>query len=272
MIKALFFDLDGTLLNSKKVISDKTRTTLIKCKEKGIKLFVATARFPLLDQSLSWNGDTLNIFDGGSYYNGGCIKIDGIKKYFPISMDIVKNIVEYTCEYDKLNITLQLEHEIHAFRFPLEDIDYKTWGVNTGQIITFDQVKNQNTVKILIFYANLIDSNIMIDEKLVALLRQYCKNKAQFSLTDKGKVIQIMAKSADKLSGIEKIRKILKIKKDELAVFGDDFNDMEMLSAYKYSIAMGNAEKEIKDCAKYTTLDNNNDGVHHAIQNVLQII
>lgn len=270
MIKALFFDLDGTLLTSDKIISDKTKMTLIKCKENGIKLFVATARFPLLKQSLPLIGDFLDIFDGGSYYNGGCIEIYGKKTYFPISNNIVKNIIENVCLYNDLNITLQLENEIHAFRFPLEDIN--DWKLNPEQVIALNQVQKSNIVKILIFYDNLINSKILIDKKLVLLLKKYCKNKAHFSLTDKGKVIQIMAKSADKLSGIEKIRKILKIKKDEIAVFGDDFNDIEMLLAYKNSIAMGNAEEEIKNSAKYVTLDNDNDGIHYAINDILNIV
>lgn len=50
MIKAIFFDLDGTLLNSKKKISDKTKSALKKCRENGISLFIATARPPILNK------------------------------------------------------------------------------------------------------------------------------------------------------------------------------------------------------------------------------
>lgn len=271
MIKALFFDLDGTLLNSNKIITDKTKMALIKCKENGIKLFLATARFPHLNLSLSWDQEDLKLFDGGSYYNGGCIEIDGEKNYFPISNNIVENITKYVFDYDKLNICLQLKYEKHAFRFPLENMAYKIWGVIPEEALTLNQTKNLETIKILIFYANLIDSKIIIDENLVSLLSKLCKNKAQFCLTDKGKVIQIMEKSANKLGGIEKIRKKYKFKKDEIAVFGDDYNDIEMLSEYKYSIAMGNAEKKIKDSAKYVTLDNNSDGIQYAIEKILRI-
>ena len=45
MVKALFFDLDGTLLTSKKQISPQTKNTLMKCKNKGIKLYIATAPY-----------------------------------------------------------------------------------------------------------------------------------------------------------------------------------------------------------------------------------
>ena len=50
MLKAIFFDLDGTLLNSKREITPRTFAALKKCKDRGIKLFVATARPPLLDR------------------------------------------------------------------------------------------------------------------------------------------------------------------------------------------------------------------------------
>ena len=90
-------------------------------------------------------------------------------------------------------------------------------------------------------------------------------------MTDKGKLIQIMAKSVNKLSAVEKIRILLGLEKDELAVFGDDVNDTEMLSAYENSFAMDNGNDYVKGVARYVTLDNDSDGVHHAICNILQL-
>ena len=93
MIKALFFDLDGTLLDSKKQISPTTKNTLKKCIAKGYKLFIATARPPLLNRMLSWDDDTFGLFTGGSYYNGGCIHIGEHKNYIFIDDEIVQKIV-----------------------------------------------------------------------------------------------------------------------------------------------------------------------------------
>ncbi len=115
MVKALFFDLDGTLLNSKRTISQQTRLTLEKCKERGIRLFIATARPPLLDRMLSWDENTLSLFDGDAYYNGGCIKIGEQKDYQIVSDEIVQKTINCVCEYDNLNVALQLDGEKHAF-------------------------------------------------------------------------------------------------------------------------------------------------------------
>ena len=120
MIKALFFDLDGTLLNTKKGISNRTKNVLERCRENNIKLFIATARPPLLGKMLSWDDDTLSLFDGGSYYNGGCVMLDNQKSYIPISAGFVQKSINLVYQYNALNIALQLENEKHAFRLSLD--------------------------------------------------------------------------------------------------------------------------------------------------------
>ena len=55
-------------------------------------------------------------------------------------------------------------------------------------------------------------------------------------------------------------------------VFGDDLNDIEMLSEFPISIAMGNAEETVKQTARYTTLSNESDGIYYALKNILNLI
>ena len=54
MIRAIFFDLDGTLLDNDKRIPASAYEALEKCRERGIALFVATARPPILEKMLGW--------------------------------------------------------------------------------------------------------------------------------------------------------------------------------------------------------------------------
>jgi len=272
VIKALFFDLDGTLLNSSKKISPITLQALEKCHKEGIKLYIATARPPLLSKMLSWDDSLLSLFDGGAYYNGGCVVLGNEKTYTAISDDIVQTAIGYALQYDDLNISLQLEDDKHAFRFPLKPSSYQAWGMCADEALTQAQEAGLRTVKLVVFYSDLIDSTTPLDDKLVQNLEKLCEGKAQFYLTDKGQLVQIMTKGVNKLSGIEKIRTALGFEKDEIAVFGDDVNDIEMLSAYENSIAMGNAEDYVKDVARHVTLDNDNDGISHAIYNILCLL
>jgi hydroxymethylpyrimidine pyrophosphatase-like HAD family hydrolase len=93
------------------------------------------------------------------------------------------------------------------------------------------------------------------------------ENMFNIYLTDQGKTIQITASS--KLKGIEKIRQKLGLQMDEIAVFGDDINDIEMLSHYPNSVAMGNGADEVKRIASYTTDSNDADGIAHALQKLI---
>ena len=266
MIKAIFFDLDGTLLNSQKIITQKTREILKKCRNNGVKLFIATARPPLLERMLAWDKDTFSLFDGGIYYNGGCRIINGLKEYQTVSDKIVQEAIRYVRKYDNLNIALQLTDEQHAFRFPLEDKGYKSWGIDSENAFNLQQAKNFKTVKILVFFNNLIDSVTPIDDGLVISLKELCEGNAQFYLTDKGKCVQIMGQAVNKAKSIERIRKSLGFEKTEIAVFGDDYNDIEMLRECGIGIAMGNALEEVKAAADYVCGDCDDNGVAHWLE------
>ena len=272
MIKALFFDLDGTLLTKEKRVSALSEQTLKKCKQKGIKLFIATARPPLLKNMLSWSDEFFSLFEGGSYYNGGCVVANGAKEYITVLPDLVDDVVAHIEKQELLNVSLQLEDEKHAFRFPLDDGAYKAWGILPSEAMKLSVRHSMKTVKIIIFYANLIDSVTMLDNDFVLSIKELCENRAQFYLTDSGKSIQIMGAGVNKLQSIKRICTMYEYESDEVAVFGDDVNDIEMLSAFEHSIAMGNAEEQIKNIAKFTTLDNNSEGITYAITNILHLV
>ena len=272
LIKALFFDLDGTLLNSEKKVSPKTRQTLEKCVENGYKLFIATARPPLLKRMLGWDDGFMSLFTGGSYYNGGCVEINGYKEYIFIDDRVVKEILDCIANYKNLNISLQLEQEKHAFKIPIDEKYYKSWGIYIDETLNLNQIDNLKCVKILLFYSNLIDSTTFIDDELIFTINKICADRVPFYFTDKRKCIQVMGKSVNKLNSIEKIREKFNFTKDEIAVFGDDVNDMEMLSEYPFSFAMGNGSDKVKKAARFVTLDNDNDGIHEAICNLLKLI
>ena len=54
-----------------------------------------------------------------------------------------------------------------------------------------------------------------------------------------------------------------------MTAFDDDYNDITMLNAVGYPIAMGNAQSEVKQIAKYIIKDNNENGVGYGINHFL---
>ncbi|SHJ47994.1 hypothetical protein SAMN02745248_00249 [Hathewaya proteolytica DSM 3090] len=271
MIKAIFFDLDGTLLDDNKRIQKSSIEALQQCREKGIKLYISTGRSPLLKKMLSLSAEEERLFNGGVFCNGACVMVDGVREYTCISEGTVLEIIEATKMYPGLNIALQMENEIHGFRYPLAQYAYGKWGIDEEETLNLKQSNKNSVVKILIFYENIIDSVTEIEEAFIERVQSLCKNIAVMYITDGGKVLQIMYKDINKKEGIEKIRKINGFKEEEVAVFGDDVNDMEMLSFYKNSVAMGNAPEGIKKIAGMVTKSNNDNGIAYAVEHLLHV-
>ena len=83
------------------------------------------------------------------------------------------------------------------------------------------------------------------------------------------KYLEITSNKAYKSRGINYILKKENLNKQEVAAFGDGHNDITMLNAVGYPIAMGNAQPEVKKKAKYITKDNNENGVGYGINHFL---
>jgi Cof subfamily protein (haloacid dehalogenase superfamily) len=269
MIKALFFDLDGTLLTSSRKLSDRTKTALKACREEGIKVFMATARPPLLSKMLDLSADEEEIIqDGGVFYNGGCICCKNEKIYTFLPEEAVIRSIEAIKPYKEVNLAIQMADERHSFRYSLTDKEYKLWGVNNSELIFFENLKYNHVIKIVVFspwnlLSDLCDELI---DTVGAMANVYLTGKNDF------RSIEIVDKKINKKLAIDRIIDLCGFDYGEVAVFGDDYNDMEMLKGFKHSIAMGNACEEAKSCASYITYGNDEEGIHYALSDILKLI
>lgn len=265
MIRAMFFDLDGTLLNAEKRVPDSALNALRQCRQRDIRLFVATARPPLLGKMLDW-AEAEPLFDGGVFCNGACTVIDGEKRYVCIPPAVVRGAVALVNGFDGLNIALQMTEEEQAFRLPLADYAFAKWGLKPEEAKPVDETCLARTVKMMIFYENLIDSVTLLPQALLDGLNRLCAGRARMYVTDGGMVVQIGSAEASKYAGVERVRRALALTRDEVAVFGDDVNDLEMLRGYRHSVAMGNAAPEVQVAAERVTDDCESDGIAHGIE------
>lgn len=271
MIKALFFDLDGTLLTSEKQLSPATHAALEACRSRGLKLYIATGRSPRLDMTLGWTAGELSLFDGGVYSNGACVVMDGQPRWAHISPAAVAECVRLANRHGA-HISLHMDDGGHAFNFTLPRSVWAPWGVNESNILPMDENTMSRTVKMLIFHEYLVDSVTALPDALLTGLQSAVGSSASLYLTDQGRTIQLAARNVSKLTGIEALRNAAGLEEDELAVFGDDLNDLPMLSRYPHSVAMGNAVPEAKAAAHYTTRSSDEDGIAHALSDILHLI
>lgn len=265
MIKALFFDLDGTLLTSGKTIAPSAREAILACRKRGVRVYIATGRSPRLDMTLGFTPEDLALFDGGVYSNGACVVMDGAARWAHIAPNAVAECVRLAQQYS-VRISLHMDDGTHAFNFTLPKSVWGPWGVTEDNVIPLDENAMARTVKMLIFHEHLVDSVTLLPERLLGELQSAVGDQLSLYLTDGGCTIQAAAKQVSKLTGVEAIRTAAGLAEDEIAVFGDDLNDLPMITRYPHSVAMGNAVPEVLAAARYTTLSNDEDGIAHALR------
>lgn len=270
-MKALFFDLDGTLLDSDKRIPASAVEALLAARAKGVKVFVCTGRSLRVEKMLGWTTET-QLFDGGVYCNGACICLDGETRYAFIAPEAVRAVLDEVSRHEEVHVSLNGEGAEHAFNFTPPQSMMGPWGMKPEEIHPLDDAAINHCTKMLIFYKELVNSTRPLPEELYPRLLERCGDRATMYLTDQGATIQVVSRESSKRVGIEKVRKALGLEMDELAVFGDDLNDLEMINAYPVSIAMGNGVEVVKSAAKYVTLPNDEGGIAHALKHILQII
>lgn len=270
MIKALFFDLDGTLLTSEKTIAPLTRAALRASREQGLGVYIATGRSPRLDKTLCWTAEEVALFDGGVYSNGACVVLDGKAQWARIAPTAVQTCVRLAGEYG-VHLSLHMDDGAHAFNFDLPRSVWGPWGVDEGNTVPLDAAAIRRTVKMLIFHEHLVDSVTLLPPGLLDALTAAVGDRVSLYLTDQGRTIQMAAKDVSKLTGIERICAAKGLSPEEIAVFGDDLNDLPMLRRYPNSVAMGNAMPEVKQAAAHVTATNDEDGIAQALCPLLKL-
>lgn len=269
MIRAMFFDLDGTLLNSRKLVDESSVQAIRSARERGMKVYFASARSPRLDQTLLWTEREFSLFDGGIYCNGACTSLNGETAYSFMEAGIVSEIIGIVSKFENVHLSLHMPDEGYAFNFTPDETMDQTWGLKNACITPINDEAIRNTTKILVFYDRLTDSVKELPEALILAFCEKIGDNARFYVTDQGKTVQFGAKGVSKLTLVQRVQKMLGLTDEEICVFGDDVNDLEMISYFKHSVCMGNGAEAVREKAGFVTKSNDENGIAYAIWNYL---
>ncbi|MFJ7744654.1 HAD family hydrolase [Peribacillus sp. NPDC097295] len=83
--------------------------------------------------------------------------------------------------------------------------------------------------------------------------------------------IDITNANVHKGTTVKHLQSLLNITPEETMVFGDSYNDIELMACGIYNFAVRNAVKEVKDAANYITRSNEEDGVSNTIIHLLSL-
>lgn len=251
MIKAIFFDVDGTLLShDTKKVPQSTKEALKQLKKQNIKTFMATGRHNLELGDLPMED---LIFDGYILLNGQ-INTDhegNLISQQTISKRDTETLVR---KFKEKEIAILL---IENNQFYLNMIDKSVENAQNAISSPCPQVKEYsgNPISQCCIYATKEQAEEFMKDLPDCKISQW--NPYAYD---------ILSKEGGKTAGIESILKYYGIKKEEIMAFGDGENDIEMLQYAKIGVAMGNAEDEVKEAADYVTDTVNQDGIYKALQ------
>ena len=266
-IKLIAMDLDGTLNNDEKRITEKTKAALMAAQEKGIRLALASAR---PSPGLFKERDILRLQDHGGIlmsYNGGRI-VDATtgNTLFETAMDLqqTKAVLRFL---ETLPVT------------PILDDGKQFYVTDAGGYKVDYECRNNNMVCSEV--GNLADFLTFAPIKILMSVQPEelpdIQQKIRDFLPEELSVVQtapfyleVIPKRINKGQGIRDICDALGLRTDEVISFGDAANDIPMLQTAGVGVAMGNASQAVKDEANFVTLTNNEDGIAYALEQFLK--
>jgi Cof subfamily protein (haloacid dehalogenase superfamily) len=266
--KMIALDLDGTLNNDKKVITQFTKDALNAVQKQGVVVVLASGR-PTPGMMRESNELELERYHGLlSSYNGGRI------------VDVTENKVIYEKSLPKATARRLLKHLENFEVTPIVDDSSNYYAKDRNDFMVEVESKlNHMEIKIVDNIADNIDFNpvkVLIaasNEILVQVSDKIMKPfNTELSFIQSSPVyLEATMKGIDKASSLQNICDYLHISPEEVMAFGDAQNDITMLQFAGLGIAMGNALDCIKKISNEVTLSNNEDGIAHTLHKYFKI-
>lgn len=262
-------DLDGTLTNSEKIITLRTFDALMKAQREGVRLVLASGRPTFGIAALA---NQLQLADYGGYvlsYNGGRI-IDWCKKTVIFSQVVDQKLVPILYDFAEkaqLPIVTYLPDAILASKnegeYLAEEARINGMPIVVAQNFVEEamQIAGGSTKFLIPGEPELL---IQLESEMKAALSEQMEvfRSAPFFL-------ELPPKGIDKAQSLQRLLTHLGLERESLMAFGDGFNDLSMIQFAGQGVAMANAVEEVKSIADFVTTSNEEDGIAHALEQLL---
>lgn len=267
-VQMIGLDLDGTLLDSRKQLTQFTAEMLRQAAEKGINIVVATGRplagipkelreFPGIRYAVTANGSRIVDMETGETLYEQLIEVETAKK-----------ILDLFGGYDTLR-EVYFDGVGHAKKEDLDRIDWYMEDPFMAEYIVRTRKRVANVEEHLVLENRGVD-------KVQALFRDTKDRDAAREILEAWKEVEVTgslannleatAKGVDKGNSLLRLAERLAIPLERLLVFGDGENDKRMIQMAGVGVAMGNGLEEVKKVADYLTDSNDADGIGKFLQ------
>lgn len=266
MIKMIVCDMDGTLLNSNKKVSEENFKAINYAMGKNVLVMLATGR---MYTSAKLFAKKLNLHPCIIACNGALIQnYLTQEKYYekPIKKNLYRSLFKLL-EENNLHYYFYTDKYFYTSEFKYSALHY----MNNNKNLKKDE---QIDIKLIDDVDMLIESNLNIlkfiiiddDIKKLKVIKQKLSQIDDIEISQSWiNNIEIMSESVSKGNAVKLISKKLEIMPENIMAIGDHMNDISMIKNVGYGIAMKNGEKELKDLAFDITDSNDDNGVASAI-------
>lgn len=265
--KAIFIDVDGTLLNNDHQYSESTYTAIQKLKKQNHLIVLATGRPPdavfFIAEALGLQEYPIVCLNGALIYEKEqlifqkSIDADVVRVLLEkMSVDLTFSFLEKRNWFvNKMDFNIQKEMEIIKMKAKAVAIDeqlqlWKRQNTGVHKILCIGTLEEVKFIQKQILELNMEELNVLTSKPTYLEITHHesAKEKAMLWLLDK-----------------------FEIPLSNSIAIGDGFNDKKMIAQAATGIAMENAHQQVKKVANYITLSNENDGFTNALK-TLKII
>jgi Cof subfamily protein (haloacid dehalogenase superfamily) len=259
----LVLDLDGTLLNSKKQISPRTKSALLQLQQQGYSIVLASGRpipgvRPIAEELqlstyggfiLSYNGASITNCKTGEVIFHQCLPMEAIPEIYALSKQHNVHLLSY--EGDAVLTETGDD--------PYVEIESRINGIPVLEVPSFvDRIKTPVIKCIMLGDGDYLAT---VEPKVKEALGQ------RYSVTrSEPFFLEIMPQNVDKAYALSQLAAHLGLTREQIVACGDGFNDRSMVEYAGLGVAMANAQPSVKEVADYITLSNDEDGVAQVVE------
>lgn len=262
-------DLDGTLLTDNKVISERTKQTVLKAKAEGHIVVIATGRPHRASieyyHELGLDTPMVN-FNGALIHHPTDSKWKAL--HSPLPRRTALKIIQTCYDLEVKNIMAEVTDDVYLDRYDEELMEILHTSKEKNPII-IGSLKNelQDDPTSLLIHPR--------ENHIAALREQLDLDHAEVIEHRKWgapwNVIEIVRKGMNKAVGLQRIAHYYHIPQENIIAFGDEDNDFEMIDYAGVGVAMGNGIQELKDIAKHIAGTNEEDGIGRFLDEYLNL-
>ncbi|ELJ8515558.1 HAD family phosphatase [Vibrio cholerae] len=263
MYKLIALDMDGTLLNSQKQISPRTKQAIAQARQQGIQVILASGR-PL--DGMRSKLEELHLTtenDYVLYYNGSMVANVGTGEIIHQQIIDGKAAKRVATLAQEFGLNTHAFSQIHGLITPktsqYTEVEASINGLNITEM-DFTQLADDHPI----IKAMIVGEPEKLTQAIAQLPAQW---REEFTVVQSAPFfLEFLNTGSNKGIGVQAIAEHLGIQASEVICMGDAENDHHMLQYAGLGIAMANAMEETKHIADHITLSNDHDGVAVAIE------